>query len=926
MTPPSAGSSADAVWRCSYAGVKVVRNAPCRVDCTSPIPLHSCNCGRNYLERNWRSSFFCGMISAHALAGAAHAVPPTINSISPSELVQNTVPQPTIVINGSQLVVGIPSPTNRPTVTLQHTSIAEAQYSVLANVNFSGTVANVPPGNNEFNLLNAPLGAYDVTVTRPDGQSDTLEAGLTIALHESGISIEQVSYWGGAIKGVDVVGDLAYVAQGPVLRILNIADPENTVELGWVTVLSANGVKVRDGYAYVAGAGGYRFCVVDVSNPRDPKLVWTSYDNVETPENVLLYGNIAYTHRSGGRLEAFDVTDPHNVMFLGAVFGSGGPQLEEAVIAGDILYVVIDDSGGNAISFRSYDLASNPLNPVLIGAWDPPANLVQQSLGLSVEGGLAAWTVVTNDPNDPNDLDASGLWTIDLSSASTPAHVGTYINSSVGTLRDVDLSGGFAFVADDAGNPGDWNTTFDLAVIDVTTPAFPTLVTSLATNATVQGLNVIEDRAYLFDPGEGLIIVDIAQPLFPLRLGNYHSPAVMRKMAKAGDLLYIADAWNGFTILNVSDPQHPQVAGIYFADHYLDLGVDGWDIAIGNDRAYLGAGPMGLEVIDVSNPANPNILGAYRIPSQYELGPSCYGAVYLEGNIVHVGAGYTLPCICPCESRFLSLNVTDPQNIWESNNVLYRSQCQPARTIEMDGECIAYLAYASPSTFRDVTLNVCGGEPVLHEGETGPIPDLALDAEENILYLVNDALSSPKGLEGEGVYIYDVTEPANPVELAYIGPFGASAVGVQNERLYVAGRNSVSNTIYLFDVSSPSGPILLDTSPVFSGGGSSDNPPATGFGASFDLLLEEPYAYRTAAAVFGSDPSGSGLAIYEMLNLPQTAPGDINGDGVVNVLDLLALISAWGACQPAPATCPADLDGNGTVNVLDLLIVIGNWG
>ncbi len=51
-------------------------------------------------------------------------------------------------------------------------------------------------------------------------------------------------------------------------------------------------------------------------------------------------------------------------------------------------------------------------------------------------------------------------------------------------------------------------------------------------------------------------------------------------------------------------------------------------------------------------------------------------------------------------------------------------------------------------------------------------------------------------------------------------------------------------------------------------------------------------------------------------------PGDVNGDGVVDVLDLLEVLGAWGDC----VGCPADLDGNGVVDVLDLLIVLGNWG
>ena len=50
-------------------------------------------------------------------------------------------------------------------------------------------------------------------------------------------------------------------------------------------------------------------------------------------------------------------------------------------------------------------------------------------------------------------------------------------------------------------------------------------------------------------------------------------------------------------------------------------------------------------------------------------------------------------------------------------------------------------------------------------------------------------------------------------------------------------------------------------------------------------------------------------------------PGDVDGNGVVNVVDLLALLAAWGTSDPN-----ADINGDGTVDVIDLLILLAHWG
>ncbi|MHC4948591.1 MAG: hypothetical protein ACYTG1_10050 [Planctomycetota bacterium] len=54
-------------------------------------------------------------------------------------------------------------------------------------------------------------------------------------------------------------------------------------------------------------------------------------------------------------------------------------------------------------------------------------------------------------------------------------------------------------------------------------------------------------------------------------------------------------------------------------------------------------------------------------------------------------------------------------------------------------------------------------------------------------------------------------------------------------------------------------------------------------------------------------------------------PGDADGDGVVDVRDLLDVLAAWGPCPPFPAPCPADVDRDGAVDVSDLLAVLAHW-
>jgi hypothetical protein len=68
--------------------------------------------------------------------------------------------------------------------------------------------------------------------------------------------------------------------------------------------------------------------------------------------------------------------------------------------------------------------------------------------------------------------------------------------------------------------------------------------------------------------------------------------------------------------------------------------------------------------------------------------------------------------------------------------------------------------------------------------------------------------------------------------------------------------------------------------------------------------------------------AGIDNVVVEELACGESCTGDLNGDGVVNVADLLLLFDSWGSCPG----CDADFNGDDIVNVADLLILFDNWG
>ena len=106
---------------------------------------------------------------------------------------------------------------------------------------------------------------------------------------------------------------------------------------------------------------------------------------------------------------------------------------------------------------------------------------------------------------------------------------------------------------------------------------------------------------------------------------------------------------------------------------------------------------------------------------------------------------------------------------------------------------------------------------------------------------------------------------------------------------------------------------------------------AAGPGAEFTFTLvpagsgERLGVDRDEDGFFDRDELDAGSDPADPISTPDNV-GDLDGDGVVGITDLLILLAGWGSCPAPPVPCPTDLDGDGSTGITDLLLLLANWG
>jgi hypothetical protein len=466
----------------------------------------------------------------------------------------------------------------------------------------------------------------------------------------------------GNTTAVVLDGTLAYVVGGSALEILDVSIPALPRPRGLLpTPKIVTDVAVSGQRAYLAGPDG--LMVVNCSNPTSPFLEY----NYPVPlARISVSLGLAFTVRSDGIVQVFDVSQPGIVLPLQVLSGQFGAM--DIFAVSTRFYAAFGTSG---IGLYQYVGPTFTLNILATLMPEPPAfrvlvsgalayvsdslslyvlNVVQPTLPrllarytgeimtqamtqsgnrLYLAGGPSGVAVLdvatpTNPtllgqyvpPFDVSDIAVQGrygflvglgksFWTVDFGNPTSPTRVGAY--PLAGEPVAIKSTPQYAFVLESLFSTGG---TGRLDIFDITKPNTPALRGTLFTPGSPAGLLRISNRfAYLLD-STGLQIIDITRPTLPRIVGHapLPLPIPVSGLAVSETFAYVStfDGW--LFVYNITNTQSPRLVGSFFKMGTI------LDIEAQRGLVYVAEGDRGLSIVQFTGAA-PQIVSASLVDS-----------------------------------------------------------------------------------------------------------------------------------------------------------------------------------------------------------------------------------------------------------------------------------------------------------------------
>ncbi len=139
-------------------------------------------------------------------------------------------------------------------------------------------------------------------------------------------------------------------------------------------------------------------------------------------------------------------------------------------------------------------------------------------------------------------------------------------------------------------------------IFDISDPLHPKWSGSWQNHTCPVGVQVVDGLAYLANRTSGFDVIDVHDPAAPVLIGHFNAGGDMQTVQVAGHYAYVADWRRGWDIIDISNPNQPQLAG--------DFETKGLGLSAVVDEDYLYAAYGGgvLRIFHLDNGTNPKLV------------------------------------------------------------------------------------------------------------------------------------------------------------------------------------------------------------------------------------------------------------------------------------------------------------------------------
>jgi hypothetical protein len=369
-------------------------------------------------------------------------------------------------------------------------------------------------------------------------------------------------------RNVLVSQHIAYIAASSAgIRIVDVTDAANPIEIGWFDTQNALGLDVSGSYLYVADDASLK--ILNIANPSQPELVGECNipNNGRYIRSVVVHGSYAYVAADYYGVRIINVEDPSEPYQVGMFQCTA----EDLRIAWPYLFVA-------SYEFLVLDI-SNPTSPIQIGCCPDDSYINNR---IDILGNLA----FTSDSDYEINI-------IDISVPQTPTFLSQWYLPEF--PYNICAYGSKIYVP----------TETRIIIYDIQNPAAPTITGSLSSNAV--SIDVMNDIAYVCEGG-GLLVVDVSDSSNPQEIAALDRTGSIFDVAVFDSYMYLPITGHGLRIFDISTPMTPIEVGAYESDRQTSK------IDISGDYVYLSEHYGTIQIINVSNPSFPVLASDYRVP------------------------------------------------------------------------------------------------------------------------------------------------------------------------------------------------------------------------------------------------------------------------------------------------------------------------